>query len=155
MTPGSVTVHRPNLGDAHVVALALEVVRAGGFVWLAADGLSMMPLLRPGDRLLVAPAGEVRRGQVVLARLGGRLVAHRVVRVDGLGITMRGDACDRDDLRIPAEALVGRVVVAQRGARLICAQATLAFGLPALGRYAMARLQWVRLRLHSHLRKLR
>jgi hypothetical protein len=48
--------------------------------WIEATGGSMLPLIRPGDRLLVR-FGETaaRRGDVIVFRHDGLIVAHRVV----------------------------------------------------------------------------
>ena len=48
--------------------------------WIAATGVSMLPLIRPGDRLLVRfGETEVHRGDVIVFRYDGLIVAHRVV----------------------------------------------------------------------------
>jgi Peptidase S24-like len=54
--------------------------RDGATDWIEATGGSMLPLIRPGDRLLVRfGAAEVRRGDVVIFRHAGAIVAHRIV----------------------------------------------------------------------------
>ena len=58
-------------------------------------GRSMAPSLQPGDRLVVVRAPRPPRvGDVVLAldpRDAGRELVKRVARVDGDGVTLRGD----------------------------------------------------------------
>ncbi|MBQ9472888.1 MAG: VanZ family protein [Bacteroidales bacterium] len=60
-------------------------------------GKSMEPTLRDGRvKIRLAPVGEgrmPRRGDIVLFRMGGRHILHRVVRREGTHYTMRGDAC--------------------------------------------------------------
>ena len=54
--------------------------RDGAEAWIEATGGSMLPLIHPGDRLLVGfGAQEAGRGDVILFRQGGLVVAHRVV----------------------------------------------------------------------------
>jgi hypothetical protein len=82
-------------------------------VWLTLRGGSMAPTLRDGDRLLVAPfvAGETpQAGDVVIANVAGRLVAHRLIAHTSQGVVTRGDACVRDDAPLPCEDILARVV---------------------------------------------
>jgi hypothetical protein len=54
--------------------------REGAQDWIEATGGSMLPLIRPGDRLLVRfGETDVRRGNVVVFRHDGMIVAHRIV----------------------------------------------------------------------------
>ena len=54
--------------------------RDGAEAWIEATGGSMLPLIHPGDRLLVGfGAQEAGPGDVILFRQGGLVVAHRVV----------------------------------------------------------------------------
>jgi signal peptidase I len=78
----------------------------------------MEPTFAAGDRLLVAPIaqrpGALRPGEVVVARRGERLVAHRLVGFSGALAITQGDACPRTDPPIPIGGLIGRVVGARR-----------------------------------------
>ena len=58
------------------------------------EGPSMLPLLRPGDFLVVRPGARVRPGDVVFARFRARpdlLVVKRAVRHDGGGWWVESD----------------------------------------------------------------
>jgi Peptidase S24-like len=56
--------------------------RDGAEAWIEATGGSMLPLIRPGDRLLVGfGARDVEPGDVILFRHDGLVVAHRVVGI--------------------------------------------------------------------------
>jgi len=95
------------------------ILADGKIVRFEADGDSMYPLIRSGDRLLVEPVAPraLRRGDVVLARLDRGLTAHRIVRIDGATITMRGDNCDVDDPPFAPAQLLGRVRAVEREGR--------------------------------------
>lgn len=56
-------------------------------------GISMHPFLGNGrDKVVLAPPAEPRIGQVVLAEVQPqRYALHRIIRIDGTTITMRGD----------------------------------------------------------------
>ena len=75
-------------------ALAEEQFAAGQRVRLTLMGTSMVPTLRPGDTLTLAPvAAAPVVGDVVLFRYAGSHLLHRVVAVDGDSYTMQGDNC--------------------------------------------------------------
>ena len=58
-----------------------EIARERGMErWIDAHGTSMLPTIRPGDRILVAVGRQPERlGQVVIVERGGFDVAHRLV----------------------------------------------------------------------------
>ena len=88
-----------------------------GGTWVAVAGRSMEPTYAPGDRLLVEPVSRsraIRPGEVVIARRGERLVAHRLVSFSGPLAITRGDACPHADPPIPVGLLIGRVVGVRR-----------------------------------------
>lgn len=80
---------------------------------MRAYGRSMWPFVPPGTELEVEPLGgrlpEV--GEIAVGVRAGRVVAHRVVRVEGSGtgarIVTRGDAHDREDAPWSPSELVG------------------------------------------------
>jgi nickel-type superoxide dismutase maturation protease len=85
------------------------------------EGLSMIPVLAPGERVLVRRTRELAPGDVVVARdPEGRLVVKRLIRAetttDGeLGWWIEGDNAEAStDSRaygaIPTTAMLGRVV---------------------------------------------
>lgn len=81
-------------------------------------GRSMVPALRPGDRLVVVRA-RARVGDVVVAsdpRDPGRELIKRVIAADAAGVTLRGDnAAASTDARVfgavPASAIQWRAAV--------------------------------------------
>jgi signal peptidase len=82
----------------------------------------MKPLLREGDAVLVAHGNkDIRRGDVVVFRQEGGLVAHRVLRI-GVGdagsvLVTKGDGLSRFDTPVSAKQVVGRVVSIERNGR--------------------------------------
>ncbi|GAA3198364.1 S24 family peptidase [Actinocorallia longicatena] len=90
--------------------------KAAGLRVVRVEGLSMLPALRPGDRLLVGP-GRVRAGDLVVARHGDLLVVKRAAfRQDG-GWWLESDnqrAPGRRDSwdfgAVPDDRILGRVL---------------------------------------------
>ncbi len=83
----------------------------------------MYPAICDGDIVEVKadPEGRWRVGDVVLARMAGRVVAHRIVAVDASRwpamVTLRGDALASPDGQLPAADILGRVTVVRRSGR--------------------------------------
>ncbi len=84
----------------------------------------MFPLLREGDRVLVAHGwAGIRRGDVLVFRQQDRsLVAHRVLRIHHSGqagpiFFTKGDNTPNFDPPLNASQIVGRVLSVKRGGR--------------------------------------
>jgi len=91
----------------------LRTALAAGPLELVAQGLSMRPALRPGDRVRLE-ARLPRRGEIVLAVAGKRLVLHRVLRRRGEAWLLRGDARRCADGWISASDILGVATVRAR-----------------------------------------
>jgi hypothetical protein len=86
-----------------------------------ADGLSMLPLIRPGDVVHVAALTELtpRLGDVVAVRgmPGGGLLVHRVVRCRGGKALVRGDNTTIANGEFAREDVLGIVTAVERNGR--------------------------------------
>jgi signal peptidase I len=74
--------------------------------------MSMFPTIHDGDLVTVEPASldAIGVGDVVLSSTQGRLLVHRVVRLEKGAFATRGDALSLDDERTKSDLLLGRVV---------------------------------------------
>lgn len=85
----------------------VEMINAGHTVTLRLRGYSMRPFLEDGrDNALLCKPTTVSCGDVVLAEIrSGVYVLHRIVRLEGDNVTLRGDGnlgteqCHRADIR--------------------------------------------------------
>lgn len=102
-----------------VACLALWLLLRGRLDAVEVRGRSMLPSLRPGDRLLVSRLHRPPRvGEIVLApdpRDARRELVKRVTAVDADGVTVRGDnAAESTDARtfgvVPPTAVRWRAV---------------------------------------------
>jgi signal peptidase I len=91
-------------------------------VRFTAEGWSMYPAIRDGEIVEVAAIDprRIRRGDVLLCRLGSGTVAHRVVRLErkanGVSaIVLRGDAAFAPDAPLSACDILGKVIATTRG----------------------------------------
>ena len=112
MEGGPATV-RPS--GAELIELVRISGAAGSAVWVAARGASMAPTIPAGAEVLVSPLhGRPRRGQVVFAALTDTApVVHRVERVDGDRVMLRGDARLVPDPMVPLAQILGEVTRAR------------------------------------------
>jgi len=102
------------------VARLLRARVVAGELWLAVDGRSMWPTIRPPATVLLVASSSPRRGEVWAFVAGDEaIVVHRCERRAGTGHVFRGDAMAGADPWVPVERLVGRVatVVDVRGRR--------------------------------------
>jgi len=110
--------------------LLAELLRRCGEARIRVAGTSMLPLIRPGDVLLVRSLDIllVEPDDVVLFTEGARLFAHRVVRVERRGsgsvLITRGDMHDHDDPPVTESRFLGRIEGQVRDARIIASNRT-------------------------------
>ena len=100
-----------------------EQLDRGHVVRIRARGNSMLPFIRDGrDVLVLEHPGErvFVRGQVLLARLGdGRYVIHRVVKVKGDQLRLRGDGNLKIYETCSRTEVLARVTEVVRGERML------------------------------------
>jgi hypothetical protein len=87
--------------------------RSGAVARVPVQGDSMLPLLADGDVVRVRAGSDVRRGDVVVARVGDGLWVHRVIRARGDRVVLRGDNTPRADPPVDRAAILGRVVAVE------------------------------------------
>jgi signal peptidase I len=135
--------------------LAKVVLETGSSLRFEATGSSMHPAVRNGDLLLITalPPGELRTGDVVLARLASdRLLVHRIVqrqrRQGTESFLLKGDRSPAADGWLPAGAILGKVTHIQRGGASIALGGTVGrlFGylLAGMSRRNLSRVPLVR-----------
>ena len=74
-------------------------------------GNSMLPFIRGGrDRVVLRRQDGMAAGDIVLARIGGRYVLHRVLGVSGTHLTLMGDGNIRATEPCTASDVIGTVV---------------------------------------------
>lgn len=130
-----------------------KLLAMGNDVTVAVRGRSMTPLLVEGrDHVTLRRCGpgDIRRGDVVLARAGddGRVVLHRVVRREGDNVVLQGDGNRVQTETVAATAVVGVAVSFRRKDRVYPARGTVWRVLTAfMLAYMSLRRSWVRLRV--------
>jgi hypothetical protein len=84
----------------------------------------MAPTIADGETITVRPLGadeQPGRGEIVLAQVDGRLIAHRIIAVrsaaDDTWFVLRGDAQGQATDVVPRRAILGCVVLPPRSCR--------------------------------------
>jgi len=97
-------------------AFAQEALTREGALWVREATASMLPLIRPGDELQLAPVGPrgICRGMLIACHREPGLVVHRVIACDETGIVAKGDALAAPDPVVPRDQVVARVVALRR-----------------------------------------
>ena len=100
-----------------MIGLALRLLSEGRKVEIEVAGMSMAPLIRKGDKIIIAPAieSELRVHDIAVVRTDGKLLAHRVVSIAPL--RTKGDLADAQDPEWPADSVIGVVIGVRRGGR--------------------------------------
>jgi Peptidase S24-like len=128
-----------------LIEIARAVVSEGGAMWVRVTGKSMNPIIRHGDRVLIAGLSRApRHGDVVLVDAAGSPLLHRIVSRHAGSVVTKGDGRRTNDPPHPISAVVARALVVRRDGTAICLAPTLAFGVMPLVRAAA---WWLRLRL--------
>lgn len=112
----------------------------------------MWPFLNDGDRVLVAWGRDnLRVGDLLVFQVNGRLVIHRLIEIRQTATARRfitcGDNVRRADPPVYAPQIVGPVIAAERGERMIHLRR---FHWRLFGR-SVARLQRIFLKLRWRL----
>ncbi len=97
--------------------IACEAYAKVGALSLVVNGESMLPTLRPGDRILIEPLAEkdARRGEVIAVRRDNICITHRLIGRDRRGWYTQGDHARGVDPPFEWRAVLGKVKYVQRG----------------------------------------
>jgi len=106
--------------------LSAAILGCGKSLRFKAQGVSMQPLVRDGDVLLIKPVNPatIRPGEIVLFQSQReRVIVHRVLRKrvnhTGVAFLVQGDQAAQPDGWISQDHIFGRLVEITRGQRRI------------------------------------
>jgi hypothetical protein len=109
--------------EALVPQLVESCLEAGAEAQFEAQGRSMLPLIRPGDRLRVRRPNDegIKLGDVVAVRgmPAGGLLLHRVVRLRDGRLLLRGDNTTVDNGEYAFADVLAIVSEVERNGRLV------------------------------------
>jgi signal peptidase I len=105
--------------------LWLEGLRQGRPMRFRPLGYSMAPMLRHGDVVTIV-AGPGRIGDIVLIKLGGDMVLHRLVATRGDTVFTKGDALPHLDQPGARQDILGQACRRERNGKILHLDSTLA-----------------------------
>ena len=94
-----------------------EVISNGGEFTISPNGISMLPLLRPGiDSVVLISPNDIKKGDIVLyKRDNGKFVLHRVMAIKKDEYIMCGDNQKKFEYGITSTHLLAKVKDMYRG----------------------------------------
>lgn len=100
------------------VSIIIDLLQSGHLVELPANGYSMYPTLKPGDKIIVRSLSdneELKSGNIVVYKDRGGLVMHRLIRTyvaddARIFVVTRGDSRSKSDLPFPQKNILGVAV---------------------------------------------
>ncbi len=104
------------VSDDQIIGDAIRLVQEGMAVTMLVKGRSMLPFILGGqESAVLTQPGEIKTGDVVLARIDGRrYVLHRVMEVSADRVVLMGDGnirgqevCRPEDVLARADEVVG------------------------------------------------
>lgn len=119
---------------AALAGMARQHLAAHPSLVIAAQGHSMWPFIRDGQRVRIVPAPHIRIGDVVLVEAPSALVLHRVIALDGQTVTTKGDARPSPDGAFDRALIIGRLDVTACAALAHLSRLSGPFGAAALRR---------------------
>jgi signal peptidase I len=141
----------PSVAQPSLAVLSSELLKTGYRIRFRASGKSMQPTIREGEVISVAPVHplRVKRGDIVLYRVRGKVIAHRVIAVDkqvakSPVFILRGDAAATCDPPVAAAQVLGLVVATERSGRNLDLQSPTARLAFTVYHHAVRLKGWVR-----------
>lgn len=122
--------------------LVCAVLRAGGRMWVRGRGPSMLPTIRPGERVLLEPlSGRLQKGDIVAVRGDRCILVHRVVECGMDTIQTRGDSSPTVDAPASRSSVFGVATAVIRKGRVVALTRTLRHGFAAFALGELSRLR--------------
>ncbi|WP_075591550.1 S24/S26 family peptidase [Labilibacter marinus] len=94
----------------------VSLLEQGKEIEIPVYGLSMFPVLMPGDRVKVVKGDKLRIGDVIVFKNNGNLIAHRLLAVDieNKVVLSKGDALKKSDKVYSLQSILGVAIVHKR-----------------------------------------
>lgn len=125
-------VRRKVFPNSLILTQVRQLIEEGHTATITVKGFSMRPFLENcRDKVTLAPCGDLKVGDAVLAEISrGRFVLHRIIRIEGDGLTLMGDGNLRGTEQCRRQDVAGIVVSYIRCGRTIPASSRrLRFGI--------------------------
>ena len=92
-------------------ARVTELLAQGKTVTIPVKGFSMLPFIRgEKDLVVLDKPGSLSVGDIVLFRIGDRYIMHRIIRMDGNRLEIRGDGVYASTEKVAVDSVCGKAV---------------------------------------------
>ncbi|WP_430816286.1 S26 family signal peptidase [Carboxylicivirga sp. RSCT41] len=102
-----------NLANKNIQLALIQLLSEGQEVEVPAHGMSMFPLLKPGDILLVSP-GKPQKGDIGVFISQNKLIAHRIYALKNKTYHFKGDGLIHSDPPVSNTNVLGTVIGRRR-----------------------------------------
>lgn len=106
------------MDKAQIINLSIEILNQGKTTEIIANGISMFPLLRPGDILKIQPKVPIKTGDIIVFKGETTLIAHRIKLISGDKIYCKGDSLFSMDTPITFQEVLGKVIARKRKGKI-------------------------------------
>lgn len=106
-----------NLANKNIQTALIQLLKEGKQVEVPAHGMSMFPLLLPGDILLVSPE-KPEKGDIGVFISNNIIIAHRVYRIINSTYYFKGDGLINADRPVNSEDVIGIVMNRRRNTKV-------------------------------------
>ncbi len=96
------------------INIAINLLSEGRTTEIPAYGISMFPILLPGDVLTIHPETYYQTGDIVVFKGASTLIAHRIIKIKDSTITCKGDSMIATDQPLKQSAILGKVIARNR-----------------------------------------
>lgn len=101
------------MANKQIIAVLIQLLREGQTAEVPASGISMYPLLQPGDLLLVHPQ-KPEIGDIGVFISGEKIIAHRLLKFSDDTYYFKGDSLIITDRPVKKEDILGTVIQRKR-----------------------------------------
>lgn len=100
-----------------IVTLTGDGLKAGKNTWLVVSGESMIPFLKPGDKVLAESCAfsQLKKGDIILFSHEDSFFTHRIIRMKEDALQTKGDHIPIADPWIKMRQIAGKIVKVDKG----------------------------------------
>nr|WP_321408336.1 S26 family signal peptidase [uncultured Carboxylicivirga sp.] len=92
------------------INIIVDLLKEGKTTEIQAHGISMFPLLLPGDKLKISPEGNYTKGDIIVFKGTETLIAHRIITISDTKVMCKGDSLFSADPILSQQDILGKVI---------------------------------------------
>ncbi|MCU4163582.1 S24/S26 family peptidase [Carboxylicivirga caseinilyticus] len=92
------------------INIIVDLLKEGKTTEIQAHGISMFPLLLPGDKLKISPERTYAKGDIIVFKGKETLIAHRIISISNTKVICKGDSLFSTDPILSEQGILGKVI---------------------------------------------